>query len=72
MILAKRVRRNKPDRVLTEDGWVDVTTINDEPSEGVVLDTTAFGDPPVCDDCGFEAKSTGGLSTHQRTHKGED
>lgn len=32
----------------------------DEPAEG----------EHVCPDCGFEAKSSGGLAAHQRSHEG--
>lgn len=71
MILARRVRRNKPNQILTENGWVDVSTFGDPPPEDYVEpDMTAFGDL-VCD-CGFEAKTAGGLTTHQRTHEEEE
>jgi hypothetical protein len=69
-IVARRVRRNKPDRVQYEDGtWVDVATIDEKTAEKP--DTTTVGDP-VCDVCGFVAKTAGGLATHQRSHESED
>lgn len=61
-IVARQVRRNKPDRVKFEDGtWVDVSSL-DELSD-VVVDVT---------DCGFVAKSAAGLGSHQRTHTEEE
>lgn len=68
-IVARRVRRNKPDRVQFDDGtWVDVTSLDQ--ATGETPDTTTI-DEPVCDACGFVAKSAGGLSSHQRVHKEE-
>lgn len=40
------------------------TTEPDEPTEG-----SDGEDLLVCDECGFEAKSSAGLGAHQRTHE---
>jgi len=83
----RRVRRNKPNRVQLVTGeWVeeteldttdfndpvdsevDTSTLVDETSDE--FDTTTIGDSLVCD-CGFVAKTAGGLTTHQRSHKEE-
>jgi len=51
-IVARRVRRNKPDQIVYEDGTRE--DVSD-----------------MCD-CGFVAKSAGGLTTHQRSHTKEE
>lgn len=53
----RRTRPNKPTQIWVKDDLKDGTWVDEDGEEAL-----------VCDVCGFEAKSAGGLSTHQRTH----
>lgn len=49
-----------------------IVTVSDDTAAKMVGYDPAEEDAHVCDVCGFEAKTAGGLGAHHRTHDDED
>jgi hypothetical protein len=52
---------------LRSRGWTDADSKRTETAKATP--ETAVADQPVCDECGFVAKTAGGLKAHQRRHE---